>query len=107
MSSDESMGWEWFWNGRGMLALKQNQTSFEGRAEDKEPCLYFEAHEVAKLIEDLRRAAADGVEMVEGEMRQQVKVVEALRGVSLEEVAVLPVAEVERKKKGRAHERSC
>jgi hypothetical protein len=104
MSSDESMGWEWFWNGHGMLVLKQDQTSSPFRAEDKEPCLYFEAHEVVKLIEDLRRAAADGVEMVEGEMQKQASVVEALRGVMLEEVAVLPVAEGERKKKGRAHE---
>lgn len=100
MIVDESMGWEWFWNGNGMLALKQDQTSSPCRAEDKEPCLYFEAHEVAKLIEDLRRAAADGVEMVEGEMEKQASVVEALRGVMLEEVAVVPVAEAERKKEG-------
>jgi len=100
MTVDESMGWEWFWNGHGMLALKQDQTSSPCRAGDKEPHLYFEPHELPKLIEDLRRAAADGVEMVEGEMRQQVKVVEALRGVSLEEVAGLRAAEVERKKEG-------
>jgi hypothetical protein len=100
MSSDESMGWEWFWNAHGMLVLKQDQTSSPCRAEDKEPCLYFEAHEVAKLIEDLRRAAADGVEMVQLEIREQSDVVEALRGVMLEEVAVLPVAEGERKKEG-------
>lgn len=61
---------------------------------------FLEAHELPKLIEDLRRAAADGVEMVEEEMQKQVEVVEALRGVLLEEVAVLPVAEVERKKEG-------
>ena len=100
MTVDESMGWEWFWNGHGMLALKQDQTSSPCRAGDKEPHLYFEPHELPKLIADLRRAAADGVEMVEGEMGKQAEVVEALRAVSLEEVAGLPVAEVERKKEG-------
>jgi hypothetical protein len=100
MSSDESMGWEWFWNGHGMLALKQNQTSFEGRAEDKEPCLYFEAHEVAKLIEDLRRAAADGVEMVEGEMQKQASVVEALRGVMVEDAVEAQVGDPAKKTGG-------
>ena len=100
MSTDESMGWEWFWNGHGMLTLKQTQTYSPFRAGDKEPCLFFEAHELPKLIEDLRRAAADGVEMVEVEVEKQASVVEALRGVMLEETVVAQVGDPAKKTGG-------
>jgi len=100
MTVDESMGWEWFWNGHGMLALKQDQTSSPCRAGDKEPHLYFEPHELPKLIEDLRRAAADGVEMVEGEMGKQAEVVEALRGVMVEDAVEAQVGDPAKKTGG-------
>jgi len=48
----------------------------------------------------LRRAAADGVEMVEGEMRQQVKVVEALRGVMVEDAVEAQVGDPAKKTGG-------
>ena len=98
MSTDESMGWEWFWTANGMLALKQNQEGSPFRAEDKEPHLFFEPHELPKLIDDLRQAAADGVQMIQMEILEQAEVLEALSAVSEDETTVPKVGESGKKR---------
>jgi|GEM_PF-6653371 len=100
MTSDESMGWEVFWNAQGMLVLKQNQAGSDLRMQDKEPHLFFEAEELPTLLAELRQAAADGAEMIRSNMMNQNKLIARLE-TEAAETSTLPVDSKPEKKKGR------
>ncbi len=100
MTVDESMSWEVFWNGDGMLVLKQDQAGSLLRMQDKEPHLFFEARELPKLLAELRQAAADGAEMIRSDMMNQAEMIARLEAEAAD-TSTLTVDSRPEKKKGR------
>ena len=82
MTTDERMPWEVFWNGGGMLVIEQEQSGPLRMGLDKKPALVFEPEELPKLIDELRQAAADGVEMLGSEISVRYATMEKLTRVS-------------------------